>query len=117
MSRYVPKLGTEQIYLETSEYAIVGTITLPDVQRVSDALNNRDRDFLALSDAITVSKVDGSEARHAFLAVARRHVTLAFSVGDDSVVVEEDEWSGPTARLRARAIRARLDDERPVASQ
>jgi hypothetical protein len=116
MTRYPPQLGTEQIYIETSEYAITGTITLPDVHRVSDALNNRDRDFLALADALTISKVDGSEASHSFLAVARQHVVLAFSLSDKDVPDEKRVWSGPTARLRGRAISARLNGDRTPVS-
>lgn len=114
MSRYTPQLVTERIYVETSEYAIVGTITLPDVQRMSDALNNRERDFLVLTDAVAVSKLDESEAGYSFLALGREHIVLAFSLSDQDVLEEQDERSGLAARLRIRAIRARLHGDQLV---
>jgi hypothetical protein len=92
---------------ETPEHAVVGTITLPHVQRVSDALNSRDRDFIALSDVFTYSKADGSEAAHAFLAVSRRHIVLASALGDASALGGQNALSGLAARLLDRAFEAR----------
>ena len=109
MTRYAPQLITERIYVETSEYIVVGTITLPEVQRVSDALNNRDRDFIALTDAISVSKADGCEAGHSFLALGRRHIVMAFSLSDPQGF--DHELTGPTGRSRSRAIEARLSED------
>lgn len=71
------ELRKERIELETSEYHIRGTMTLPAVQRLSDALNDPNRHFLALSDVTRNSKLDGSETTHAFMAVSRRHVVAA----------------------------------------
>jgi hypothetical protein len=68
------ELRKERIELETREYHIRGTMTLPAVQRLSDALNDPNRQFLALSDVSRSSKLDGSETLHAFMAVSRAHV-------------------------------------------
>ena len=113
MSTYTPQLDTEQIYVETSEYAIVGTITLPAVQRVSDALNNRDRDFIPLADAISVSKADGTQAKHSFLAVSRTHIVIAFSLAEEGLLDAPKGSEGVAAFLRDRSIRARLNADQP----
>lgn len=70
----------ERICLETSRHRIEGYVTLARDgfrSRVSDMLNASERDFLTLTDA-TVELLDGSRReRHAFLAVARRHIVYA----------------------------------------
>ncbi|MEA2481026.1 MAG: hypothetical protein QOJ07_2948 [Thermoleophilaceae bacterium] len=66
--------------LETDRYRIVGKLTLPREgyrSRLSDYVNQRDREFFALSDVTIASLDDPSQTRTAtFLMVARSHVTL-----------------------------------------
>ena len=73
-------LREEQVVLETDRYRIVGTLTLPREgyrSRLSDYVNQRDREFFAVSDA-TITALDDTEStrKAAFIMVARRHVTL-----------------------------------------
>jgi hypothetical protein len=73
-------LREEQVVLETDRYRIVGALTLPREgyrSRLSDYVNQRDREFFAVSDA-TITSLDDTEStrRAAFIMVARRHVTL-----------------------------------------
>jgi hypothetical protein len=73
-------LREEQVVLETDRYRIVGTLTLPREgyrSRLSDYVNQRDREFFAVSDA-TISALDDTESSRTagFIMVARRHVTL-----------------------------------------
>jgi hypothetical protein len=73
-------LRVEEIVLETDRYRIAGKLTLPREgyrSRVSDYVNQRDREFFALSDA-TITPLDGGgEPRDlSFLMVARAHVRL-----------------------------------------
>jgi hypothetical protein len=73
-------LREEQVVLETDRYRIVGTLTLPREgyrSRLSDYVNQRDREFFAVSDA-TITSLDDTEStrKAAFIMVARRHVTL-----------------------------------------
>jgi hypothetical protein len=73
-------LREEQVVLETDRYRIVGTLTLPREgyrSRLSDYVNQRDREFFAVSDA-TITSLDDTESTRqaAFIMVARRHVTL-----------------------------------------
>ncbi len=51
--------------------------------RVSDLLNASERDFLVLTDT-TVEPLDGGPSeRHAFVAVARRHIVFAVTESED----------------------------------
>jgi hypothetical protein len=73
-------LREEQVVLETDRYRIVGALTLPREgyrSRLSDYVNQRDREFFAVSDA-TITALDDTEStrKAAFIMVARRHVTL-----------------------------------------
>jgi hypothetical protein len=73
-------LREEQVVLETHRYRIVGTLTLPREgyrSRLSDYVNQRDREFFAVSD-VTITALDDTEStrRATFIMVARRHVTL-----------------------------------------
>jgi hypothetical protein len=73
-------LREEQVVLETDRYRIVGALTLPREgyrSRLSDYVNQRDREFFAVSDA-TITSLDDTESTRqaAFIMVARRHVTL-----------------------------------------
>lgn len=73
-------LREEQVMVETDRYRITGTLTLPSEgyrSRLSDYVNQRDREFLVINDA-AVEPLDGvGEPRVIeFLMVGRRHVRL-----------------------------------------
>jgi hypothetical protein len=81
-------LREEQVVLETDRYRISGTLTLPREgyrSRLSDYVNQRDREFFTLSDA-TVMALDSPEDRRlaSFLMVGRSHVRLISSAADTS---------------------------------
>ena len=73
--------------LETDRYRIVGALTLPREgyrSRLSDYVNQRDREFFAVSDATITSLDDSDSSRQAaFIMVARRHVTLVALAGEE----------------------------------
>jgi hypothetical protein len=78
-------LREEQVVLETDRYRITGTLTLPREgyrSRLSDYVNQRDREFITLSDA-TIEPLDGSsQARtEPFLMIGRGHVRLIAPAG------------------------------------
>ena len=78
----------EDIILETDRYRIEGKLTLPREgyrSRLSDYVNQRDREFFALNDA-TVTALDAPEQiRHAsFLMVARSHVRMVALAKEES---------------------------------
>jgi hypothetical protein len=82
-------LREEQVILETDRYRITGSLTLPREgyrSRLSDYVNQRDREFFSVSDA-TISALDGAESnRHAsFIMVARRHVTLVALASEEQL--------------------------------
>jgi len=77
----------ERVVLETDRHRIVGDITLPREgyrSRLSDYVNQRDREFFTVSDA-TVTELDRpEESRHAsFLMVGRSHVRLIATASED----------------------------------
>lgn len=69
----------EKVVVETDRYRIEGNLTLPREgyrSRLSDYVNQRDRDFFAFQDA-TMTPLSGGDARSVpFLMVARRHVVM-----------------------------------------
>ena len=73
-------LREEQVMLETDRYRITGALTLPSEgyrSRLSDYVNQRDREFLTLSDARIESLDGSSETRtEPFLMIGRGHVRL-----------------------------------------
>lgn len=76
----------ERILLETSRHRIAGTLTLARDgyrSRLSDLLNASERDFLSLTN-VTVEVLDqeGLGTEHDFLAVSRRHIIFAMSLGE-----------------------------------
>src|SRR3954469_23436166 len=79
-------LREEQVVLETDRYRISGTLTLPREgyrSRLSDYVNQRDREFFTLSDATVTALASPSESRKSsFLMVGRSHVRLISSAGD-----------------------------------
>jgi hypothetical protein len=81
-------LREEQVVLETDRYRITGALTLPSEgyrSRLSDYVNQRDRDFLTISGA-TIVQLEGSSApwREPFLMINRRHVRLIAPAGGAS---------------------------------
>ena len=70
----------ETVIVETDRYRIEGKLTLPREgyrSRLSDYVNQRDRDFFAFSDAtMTPLSGDGEPQPVSFVMVARRHVVL-----------------------------------------
>ena len=79
----------ETVIVETDRYRIDGKLTLPREgyrSRLSDYVNQRDRDFFAFQEAtITPLSGDGEAQVVPFLMVARRHVVMvAPSSGEDS---------------------------------
>jgi hypothetical protein len=70
----------ETVIVETDRYRIEGKLTLPREgyrSRLSDYVNQRDRDFFAFQDA-TMTPLSGQGEPHTvpFVMVARRHVVL-----------------------------------------
>ena len=78
----------ERVIVETDRYRIEGKLTLPREgyrSRLSDYVNQRDRDFFAFQDAtLTPLSGDGESREAPFLMVARRHVvTVIPDSGED----------------------------------
>ena len=79
-------LMEEKVVLETDRYRISGTLTLPREgyrSRLSDYVNQRDREFFTVSDA-TVESLDspGQTRKASFLMVGRSHIRLIASAAD-----------------------------------
>ncbi len=70
----------EKVIVETDRYRIQGKLTLPREgyrSRLSDYVNQRDRDFFAFQDAtLTPLSGDGEPRVVPFLMLARRHVVM-----------------------------------------
>ena len=70
----------EKVIVETDRYRIEGKLTLPREgyrSRLSDYVNQRDRDFFAFQDATLTPLEGGGRSRVVpFLMVARRHVVM-----------------------------------------
>ena len=73
-------LRLEQIVLETDRWRIEGQLTLPREgyrSRLSDYVNQRDREFFSIQDAILTALDEPHDVRQMqFLMVARRHIRL-----------------------------------------
>ncbi len=73
-------LRHEQVTLETDRYRIEGKLTLPREgyrSRLSDYVNQRDREFFAVNDATVTTLDDPSQVQQVpFMMVARRHIRL-----------------------------------------
>jgi hypothetical protein len=79
----------EKVVVETDRYRIEGNLTLPREgyrSRLSDYVNQRDRDFFAFQEAtMTPLSGDGESRTVPFLMVARRHVVMVVPAsGDDA---------------------------------
>ena len=73
-------LRHEQVTLETDRYRIEGKLTLPREgyrSRLSDYVNQRDREFFAVNDATLTALDDPSQVQQVpFMMVGRRHIRL-----------------------------------------
>jgi hypothetical protein len=74
----------ERVRIETQRHEIDGTLQLPHEgyrSRTTDFLNAHEREFLALTD-VEVRWLDDSRTpeRHAFLALAVRHIVLVLEL-------------------------------------
>lgn len=78
----------EKVTVETDRYRIEGKLTLPREgyrSRLSDYVNQRDRDFFAFQDATMTPLSGNGEPRTVpFLMVARRHIVMVTPEGDDA---------------------------------
>ena len=76
---------TQRVVFETGRNRVVGDLTLPEEgyrSRLSDVLNRQGLSFVPLTGA-EVMPLDGGPAEaHAFLAVARDHIQLAYELAD-----------------------------------
>jgi hypothetical protein len=73
----------QRVQLDTDRHKITGTVTLADDQhhgRLSDLLNARERDFIALTDVVVEPYDDGPAQRHQFTAVSRHQILLASEI-------------------------------------
>jgi hypothetical protein len=81
-------LREENVILETDRYRISGKLTLPREgyrSRLSDYVNQRDREFFSISDAIVMELDSPEQVRRAtFLMVARGHVRLMALADEES---------------------------------
>jgi hypothetical protein len=89
----------ERVRIETARHEIVGTLLLPAEgfrSRTTDFLNANNDEFLALTDA-EVTYLDGARSpeRHAYLALAARHVVLLVELESLGVVDETGAAPAP----------------------
>lgn len=80
-------MGTraQRVVFETDRNRIVGDLTMPEEgyrSRLSDILNRQGLAFVALTGAEVAPLVGGPSRTHAFLAVARDHIQLAYELAE-----------------------------------
>lgn len=83
----------ERIAVETTRHRITGVATLARDgyrSRLSDLLNASERDFIALTDATVQPLEGGAATEHEFIAVHRRHVVFAVTLGEIGPADEDD---------------------------
>ena len=104
-------LRHEAIVLETDRYRIEGNLTLPREgyrSRLSDYVNQRDREFFAVSEATLTTLDAPDEVRHAaFLMVARRHVRMVTLAAEESFASDDAKPAEPRATKRTTGSAAR----------
>ena len=93
----------ERVVVETDRYRVEGMLTLPREgyrSRLSDYVNQRDREFFAINEA-TMTALDAPDhVRHAaFLMVARRHVRMVTLAAEESFL--SDDAPGKASAPRA----------------
>jgi hypothetical protein len=72
-------LRREQVVVEIERYRIQGALHLPAEgyrSRLSDYMNQRETEFLPMTDCTITTLDSGQERETPFLLVARRHVRL-----------------------------------------
>lgn len=72
-------LRREQVVVEIERYRIQGSLHLPAEgyrSRLSDYMNQREAEFLPMTDCTVSTLETGSERTLPFVLVARRHVRL-----------------------------------------
>jgi hypothetical protein len=82
----------ERVRIETARHEIEGTLRLPHEgfrSRLTDFLNTQGDDFLPLTDA-EVTYLDGTRGpeKHAYLALATRHVIVVVELASLGTVDE-----------------------------
>ena len=87
----------ERVRIETERHEIEATLQLPHEgyrSRTTDFLNAHERDFLPLTD-VEVSRLDGTRSveRHAFLALAVRHVVMVVEL--ETLDIVDDSGAAP----------------------
>ncbi len=75
-----------QVVIETERHRIDGMLTLPSEgyrSRLSDYVNQREREFFSLED-VTISYLGAEEESRElpFLLVSRRHIVLVQPIGE-----------------------------------
>ena len=77
----------QDVIVETDRYRIEGKLTLPHEgyqSRLSDFMNQRDREFFSLDDArITLLDKPGRSEQVPFVMVGRRQIRLVRPVADN----------------------------------
>jgi hypothetical protein len=97
----------ERVRIETQRHDMVGTLQLPNEgyrSRTTDFLNAHEREFLALTD-VDVSWLDESRPpeRHAFIALATRHIVMVVELEDLGNVDESGAVPAPVTMIGASA--------------
>jgi len=76
---------TQRVVFETGRNRIVGDLNLPEEgyrSRLSDLLNRQGLAFVPLTGAEVAPLGGGPTQTHAFLAVARNHIQVAYELAD-----------------------------------
>jgi hypothetical protein len=98
-------LRHEAIVLETDRYRIEGKLTLPREgyrSRLSDYVNQRDREFFAINEATLTSLDAPDQVRYtSFLMVARRHVRMVTLAAEETFA----DHDSPVAAAEPRATK------------
>jgi hypothetical protein len=88
-------LRRERIIFETERHRIEGSLTLPREgyrSRLSDYLNQRDREFFPVEDAVLSGHDRPEDTRSVpFLMVARAHIRLVVPVEEEQPQSEQVE--------------------------
>jgi hypothetical protein len=77
----------ERVFFETDRHTVVGDVTLPSEgyqARLSDAINRGEVAFLPLTDVELTPLGGGEGERRAFVVLAKRHIRLAYPIGEGS---------------------------------
>lgn len=79
-------LRHEEVIVETDRYRISGSLTLPREgyrSRLSDYVNQRDREFFSIQDATLIALDDPSHVQQVkFVMVARQHIRMVQPAGE-----------------------------------